>query len=143
MIIDSVGIGIIVSLFFTEFTGFFTGGIISPGYIALFLHQPMRFLLTIMVSLITYFSVLGLSKVTFLFGRRRFAVSILIGYVLGEATQFLPLEMLPGDQDLRIIGYIIPGLIANDMIRQGIIPTLLCLFSVAVFVRLLLFMVVY
>jgi poly-gamma-glutamate biosynthesis protein PgsC/CapC len=143
MIVNSVGIGLVVSLVFTEITGFCTGGIISPGYLALFIDQPLRLLITILVSLVTYGAVLALSRVSFLFGRRRFALAVLIGYLVGTATQFLPLEALPGEQDLRVIGYIIPGLIANDMIRQGVVQTLLSLISVAVFVRLLLFAVVY
>lgn len=46
-------------------------------------------------------------------------------------------------QDLRIIGYIIPGLIANDMLRQGIVKTTALTITVAVLVRLILTMVAF
>jgi len=46
-------------------------------------------------------------------------------------------------QDLRIIGYIIPGLIANDMLKQGILKTMALTITVAVIVRLVLMLVAF
>ena len=45
--------------------------------------------------------------------------------------------MSPLSLDLRVIGYIIPGLIANDMEKQGIIRTSLALIIVTALVKLL------
>jgi hypothetical protein len=42
--------------------------------------------------------------------------------------------------EIQSIGYIIPGLFANEMKRQGIWPTLIATFIVAVMVRLILFL---
>ena len=41
MIYQSIGIGLIVSLVFSEILGLAAGGLIVPGYIALYLDQPM------------------------------------------------------------------------------------------------------
>ena len=41
------------------------------------------------------------------------------------------------DVDLRIIGYIIPGLIANDMEKQGIVKTILSLLAISSIIYLL------
>ena len=39
--------------------------------------------------------------------------------------------------DLRIIGYIIPGLIASDMEKQGIVRTIAALSAVTIVVKLM------
>ena len=43
--------------------------------------------------------------------------------------------------DIRVVGFIIPGLIANDMFKQGILRTLLGVSVLAIVVRLLLLLV--
>ena len=42
MVEISIGLGIILSLVLSEALGVTAGGIIVPGYIALFLHQPVQ-----------------------------------------------------------------------------------------------------
>jgi len=42
MIYQAIGIGVMVSFAFYEIVGFSPGGIVVPGYIALFLDQPVR-----------------------------------------------------------------------------------------------------
>jgi len=41
---------------------------------------------------------------------------------------------------MQSIGYIIPGLLANEMKKQGILPTLLAMLIVAFMVRMLLYL---
>ena len=43
MIEIAIGIGIVLSLILTETVGVTAGGVIVPGYIALYLHDPIRF----------------------------------------------------------------------------------------------------
>ena len=43
-----------------------------------------------------------------------------------------------GYQDVRAIGFIVPGLIANDMIKQGVLNTVLGVAVVTALVRLVL-----
>ena len=66
----------------------------------------------------------GLARVVVLYGRRRFGVTILVGFLLNmlllRVLRVLPSEGL----DLRAIGFIIPGLIANQALAQGLWPTL-------------------
>ena len=45
-------------------------------------------------------------------------------------------------QDIRIIGHVVPGLIANDMYKQGVFKTLLGVLTSAAIVRLLVMAVV-
>jgi len=138
MIYQAIGIGIVVSFAFYEIVGLSPGGIVVPGYIALFLDQPIRILVTLLVALLTYFSVKMLSNYIILYGRRRFLAMILIGFLLKWLIEEIVITMPISGIELRSIGYIIPGLIANEMGRQGIFPTLYSLAIVSIIVHLIL-----
>lgn len=138
MIYQAIGIGIIISFVFYEIVGFSPGGIVVPGYIALFFDQPARILVTLLVSLLTYLVVNLLSNFIILYGRRRFMSMILIGFLLKWFIEDIIIKLpIPGIE-LQSIGYIIPGLIANEMRRQGILPTIYSLAIVSTLVRLIL-----
>lgn len=138
MIYQFIGIGIMVSFIFYEMVGLSPGGIVVPGYIALFLDQPFSILITLVVSLLTYFIVIQLSNYIILYGRRRFLAMILTGFLLKWLIEVIVIRLPLSGTELQSIGYIIPGLIANEMRRQGILPTLGCLAIVALIVRLIL-----
>ncbi len=139
MIEISVGLGVILSMIFQEVIGVSAGGIVVPGYVALQMHEPLRLLGTFLVSFITFGIIKGLSKVMFIYGRRRLVLSILIGFVLGYfSRQSTFYDLFGVDLQMQAVGFIIPGLIANWMDKQGVVKTLLCLLLVASCVRLLL-----
>ena len=137
MIAQAIGIGMIVSFIFTEQVGLYAGGLIVPGYMAFFWKQPFRIGISFLVALITYALVMALSHAIILYGRRRFMAVVLVGYVTGWFVSLLIMKYLPIEQDFRVIGYIIPGLIANDMIKQGIWRTILAVAIVSSIVRLI------
>ena len=138
MIYQAIGIGVMVSFIFYEMVGFSPGGIVVPGYVALFLDQPIRILVTLLVALLTYFAVKILSNYIILYGRRRFLTMVLVSFLLKWLIEEMIIKMpIPG-MELRSIGYIIPGLIANEMRRQGIFPTIYSLAIVSILVRLIL-----
>ena len=56
----------------TEYCWSLPRGVVVPGYIALFLDQPIRILVTLPVALLTYFSVKMLSNYIIIYGRHRF-----------------------------------------------------------------------
>jgi poly-gamma-glutamate biosynthesis protein PgsC/CapC len=120
----AIALSVIISFLFYEGLGLLTGGMISAGYLALFLNQPLRILSTLILSIIVCISVRLISARTILYNRRRFMLVILIGLLLGWLTDRLLIQLVIIPQDLRIIGYVVPGLIANDMYRQGIPRTL-------------------
>lgn len=139
MIEISVGLGVILSMIFQEVIGVSAGGIVVPGYVALQMHEPLRLLGTFLVSFATFGIIKGLSKVMFIYGRRRLVLSILIGFVLGWfSRQSTFYDMFGVDLQMQAVGFIIPGLISNWMDKQGVVKTLLCLLLVASCVRLLL-----
>lgn len=138
MIYQAIGIGAMVSFAFYEMVGFSPGGIVVPGYVALFLDQPIRILVTLLVALLTYFAVKILSNYIILYGRRRFLTMVLVSFLLKWLIEEMIIKMPISGVELRSIGYIIPGLIANEMRRQGIFPTLYSLAIVSILVRLIL-----
>jgi len=138
MIYQAIGIGIVASFAFYEIVGLSPGGIVVPGYIALFLNQPLRILITLAVALLTYFLVILLSNCIIIYGRRRFLAMVIIGFLLKWLIEEIIITIPISGIELRSIGYIIPGLIANEMRRQGIFPTLYSLIIVSVIVRLVL-----
>jgi len=143
----SIAIGLIVSLLFTEAYGLSAGGMIVPGYLALSLHQPLSILITLLVALATFGVVRGLSQVTILYGRRRIVMMILVGFLLGALVRMAPLWVgvasasptLPAC--FAVIGFILPGLIALWIDRQGLIETIAPLVTSSVVVRLALILV--
>ncbi len=138
MIYQAIGIGILVSFAFYEIVGFSPGGFVVPGYIALFLDQPARLLITLLIALLTYFAINILSNYIILYGRRRFFFAIIIGFLLKWFIEKIIVQVPISGVDLRGIGYIIPGLIANEMKRQGIFPTFYSLVIVSMIVYLIL-----
>lgn len=142
----AIGIGLVVSLLFSELFGLAAGGMVVPGYFALFLNQPQVVLMTVVASLLTYFIVYLLAQFAIIYGRRRTVMMILVGYVVQTfvesvfAGQLYFLEAHLGGQ-ISVIGYIIPGLVAIWMDRQGIVETLTTLASAAVVVRLIMMLI--
>jgi len=138
MLIQAIGTGIFISFIFTELTGLLAGGLIVPGYFAIFWDQPARILMTFIVALLSFLIVSILSNFIIIYSRRRFMAAVLTGYVLGWLLSTYFIDFIPVSMDVRVIGYIVPGLIANDMIKQGIIKTIISALIVTVVVRLLL-----
>ncbi len=140
----ALGLGIAVSLIISEAFGLASAGLVVPGYLALYLDRPARLVATILVALLTWALVrFGLSQLVVLYGRRRFGITILAGFVLNLAfarcVPLLPLETA----ELRAIGFIVPGLVANTALAQGPWVTLGMTFLAAACVRLLLVLLAY
>lgn len=136
----SIGVGLVISLIFAELFGLAAGGMIVPGYFALYMDHPMTILVTIGVSMITYLFVRVISSFIIIYGKRRTVLMVLVSYLLTFALQnffsFSDMDIpLP---EIRIIGYIVPGLIAIWLDRQGIIETLSALLIASTVVRLVL-----
>jgi len=137
MIVIAVGLGMMLNLLLTETIGLAAGGVVVPGYIALNLHQPSMLMSTVIISLVTYLILRLLSHFILLYGRRLLIVSIIIGYLLGYLTKVYPVISLATVKfDITTIGFVVPGLIAYWMERQGILETISTMLIAAVLVRL-------
>jgi poly-gamma-glutamate biosynthesis protein PgsC/CapC len=134
-------IGIVVSLVLTEVIGLSAGGIIVPGYVALLLDRPAALGGFLLVAVASYGIVRALNMVLMLYGNRRFAVAVLTGLALGVGAQWASLST-PLSVEWVGLGLVVPGLLAHQFDRQGILPTLAMLAIAAPLVRLILVLVV-
>src|SRR5699024_371340 len=121
----AVVVGVILSLIFAEKTGIIPAGMVVPGYLALVCDQPICVAGIVVISILSYVVVqYGLSRITLLYGRRKFAAMLAVGIMLKLVFDFaypsIPFEIL----EFRGIGVIVPGLIANTIQKQGAVITL-------------------
>lgn len=133
---ESIAIGLVFGFFFYEWVGLSAGGFVVPGYIALQLNNPLLLAGTLVISLLTYLSIKIASRYAILYGRRRFILMVLAGFAWQWLFRLLVIQRFAFTAESDILGFIIPGLIANEMERQRILPTLLTLLIISVMVRL-------
>jgi poly-gamma-glutamate biosynthesis protein PgsC/CapC len=137
----SIGLGLAASLLYGELFGLAAGGMVVPGYMALYADKPIDVGLTLLAALMTFGILKGLSQIAIVYGRRRTALTILIGYLVGLAFRmWLDSQVMPFTEG-AIIGFIIPGLIAIWYQRQGVLETTLSLVTAAILVRMVLVVV--
>lgn len=141
----SIGIGLVFGLFFVEAFGLFAGGMVVPGYLALDLVHPETVILTLITALLINLVIRFLSMFLLIYGRRRVSLTVLIAFLMGQLmrsifSSMFALNYFGGSWD--VVGYIIPGLIALSMDRQGLIETVATLITVSVAVRLVLIILI-
>ena len=111
--------GILISMLYMEMTGL-SAGLIIPGYLALSLHSPFRLVMTLSVALAAVGVCRLLSRVIIIYGRRRFAMLILLTFLIGEIIRLT--GFIPGN--ISLIGILVPGILAREIDKQGIADTL-------------------
>ncbi|MBE0713094.1 MAG: poly-gamma-glutamate biosynthesis protein PgsC [Candidatus Aminicenantes bacterium] len=131
MIVETLLIGLVLALLWAEITDISPGGIIVPGYFALYLDRPLRAAATLAVALLTLAIYRFLARHLILFGRRRFVLMILVGAVLSQAWLLALPRLFDAPLELRVIGWVIPGILASSLARQKVLPTLASLAAVA------------
>lgn len=144
----AVGVGLVVSLIFSELFGLAAGGMVVPGFIAVALGRPFDVVLTLVAAGLTYLIVHALGTFIIIYGRRRTVLMILVGYLVRILMDFIPfvelssIEFLAtGDANFAVVGYILPGLVAIWMDRQGWLETLCALVTASVAIRMVLIII--
>ena len=140
MIEIAVGLGVAFSLIFHEVFGLAAGGIVVPGYIALNFHDPYKLAGTLIVSIVVWACIKVIGQFIFVYGRRRMVLAVLLGFIFGYISRQIfavNADIVP----LEVVGYIIPGLIANWMERQGVYKTITTVLMGGAMVRLLVMIV--
>jgi len=127
MIVELFMIGLIAGFLFYEFVGISPGGVIAPAYFALFLTQPGKIAMTLLLAVLVYLIIKALASRFVLYGRRKLLLALVLGFLLKLLIDQFIQPMAFIQFDLQSIGYVIPGLIANEMSRQKVAPTLLSL----------------
>ena len=133
---ELIFVALLASLLFIGVTGFSPGGIIVPSYLVLFINQPSRLLGTLVAALLTYLCYRLASRYLIIFGRRMFVFMVLVGALWAFCwLQVFPV-FYPGSLEFRVIGWVVPGLIANNFEKQGVLITTTSLITVTVAVYL-------
>ncbi len=122
-------IGVLASVFVYERFHITSGSIVVPGYVAVFVLQPLILLVTLINALFSYWLVNHvLTKRLLLDGRNKFSTIMIIS----AAVQVVLLKISPStpylwESSIPLlvgVGYLVPALIAHDFGRQGIKPTM-------------------
>lgn len=117
-------IGLSITLLFIAITGIYPGGIIVPAYLVLFIDQPMRLLGTLIIAFAVWGLYRLLSRYLILFGKRRFVFLILAGACGAFLLSYMLPRFYPETAELKVIGWVIPGLIGSQFEKQGMGVTL-------------------
>ncbi len=115
----AIGLGMLISLLFSETLGVMGGGVIVPGYFAMHLQDFVSVFMTFFIAYVAYLIIHYLSKYILIYGRRRVILSLLIAFLLGLIVRTN--VNMPGSLDY--IGFIIPGLVASWYDKQGVVRT--------------------
>ena len=161
----AIGLGMLLGLILTESVGVTAGGLIVPGYIALNLHHPYLVLTTFLISLVSVLLLRILSRFIIIYGKRRLVFCILLAFFIGAVIRELPyywsvvyeeadlyliqkiiiwfnssLSNLTGNE-MIFVGYLIPGLIASWMDRQGVWVTISTIIIISSVINLMLMVI--
>ena len=121
-------LGVVASMLFYDRYGVSTGGAIVPGYLALFVFRPSRIVATLLIAALTCWIVQQHLRPRFmLWGRRLFETEILVALLLQSlwlGALFLSTPFVPQLAILQGIGFLLPGIMAHDMGRQGVRTTI-------------------
>ncbi|MFC7218696.1 poly-gamma-glutamate biosynthesis protein PgsC/CapC [Streptomyces polyrhachis] len=114
-----IALGLLFSLVCYLTTNLSPGGMITPGWLALTLVEDLqRAAMVVGVTVLTYATTLLVQRLVILYGKRLFAAVVLIGVML-QGTLIIVLQMeFPLLYANQTLGFIVPGLIAYQLVRQ-------------------------
>lgn len=136
---DIIIFGIILSIIFYEITEISPGGLIVPAYVAFYINDPQRIAITIIAGILTFLIVKFISDHTIIYGRRKFAMCIMISFVIRLLVKYFNIYIVNEYEVYilggSIIGVIIPGIIAQEIDRHGVIRTVSSLMILSIFIK--------
>lgn len=120
-----ISLGLLFALVCYLVSNLSPGGMITPGWLALTLIQdPVRALLIAVVIGLTYAGTLALRRVIILYGKRLFASVVMLGVFLQMTFFLVFLDSFPLLFASETLGFIVPGLVAYQLVRQPLVATL-------------------
>ena len=118
--------GILLGMLYYRQTGWACGGIITPGVAAMYVHEPARLGVSLAAGLLAALLLEGLVRLSGVFGRQRLAAALLIALAMRY-----PVAGYWGEASLWL-GWVVPGLVAADVQRQGVVDTLTAVVAVTI-----------
>jgi poly-gamma-glutamate biosynthesis protein PgsC/CapC len=137
-----LALGVIISILVYERWRLTGGAAVVAGYLGIFMDRPLYVVTTVLLATGTYILVQRfIARRMFLYGRRRLIVMVMVGMVLQSITgtiAYLTAQDITWLAGLYGVGFVLPGLIAQDMERQGVRLTVLTVLATSVLTFLLL-----
>ncbi|MFD8542493.1 poly-gamma-glutamate biosynthesis protein PgsC/CapC [Streptomyces sp. NPDC059649] len=121
-----IALGLVFSLVCYLTTNLSPGGMITPGWLALTLvTDVVRAAMVIGVTALTFLATKLLQRHVILYGKRLFA-AVVLSAVLLQTTVLLALQHeFPLLYTAQTLGFIVPGLIAYQLVRQPLAATVI------------------
>lgn len=114
-----IALGLLFSLVCYLTTNLSPGGMITPGWLALTVVEDLRLAAMVVgVTLLTYLSTRLLQGAVILYGKRLFAAVVMCGVLLQTSLYMVLRHEFPMLFTHQTLGYIVPGLIAYQLVRQ-------------------------
>ncbi len=127
-----LGIGLMFSLVCYLLTNLSPGGMITPGWLALaMVATPERVVIIAVVTAATAVLTVLLRRYVILYGKRLFASVVMVGIFVQMTVVVALVNIVPSLTSGDTIGFIIPGLMAYQLVRQPTGATLLAISSVS------------
>jgi gamma-polyglutamate biosynthesis protein CapC len=128
----ALAIGLVFALTCYLVTNLSPGGMITPGWVALTLAEDTRKIIVIVaVTAMAYGGTLLLQRHVILYGKRLFAAVTMLSVLLSTSLFLVIHEDYPLLFAHETLGFIIPGLIAYQLVRQPTRATMICTTSVS------------
>jgi len=121
-----IALGLVFSLICYLTTNLSPGGMITPGWIALTLVTDVRMAgLMVGVAAATYFMTKLLQRTVILYGKRLFAAVVLCAVVIQTTVMLALNHEFPLLYTSQTLGFIVPGLVSYQMVRQPMSATVI------------------
>jgi gamma-polyglutamate biosynthesis protein CapC len=128
----ALAIGLLFALVCYLTTNLSPGGMITPGWLALTLvEDAMKVAVIAGVTVITYLGIRGLRRVVILYGKRLFAAVMMLSVLLSTGLFLLVQRDYPLLFAHETLGFVIPGLVAYQLVRQPPLATVLATSAVS------------
>jgi poly-gamma-glutamate biosynthesis protein PgsC/CapC len=121
----ALAIGLLFALTCYLTTNLSPGGMITPGWLALTLAEDVGKVAVIVgVTAVAYLGICALQRIVILYGKRLFAAVMLLSVLLSTGLFLIVQHDYPLLFAHETLGFIIPGLIAYQLVRQPALVTL-------------------
>jgi gamma-polyglutamate biosynthesis protein CapC len=122
----SLGIGLVFSLLCYLTTNLSPGGMITPGWLAIAMVQDYLQIVVIFgMTIVTFLCMSLLLRITILYGKRLFAAVVMLSVLLQLSVFLIIQQDFPLLFSHQTLGFVAPGLVAYQLIRQPPGATLL------------------
>lgn len=118
--------GLVVSYLYFRRRQISVGGSLAVGYLASSLYMPLNVLATLLAAMVGYVLIRFVVLRVFLPRPRQiFAIGLAVGVACGALWLAVTSWVMGGapDDGLLLVGVIVPGMLCNSLIKQGVVRT--------------------